>query len=263
MLINIIKTPPVALFLFAHQDDEFGIFQQIVIEKMRGSRVICIYFTNGVVAGGDSSRRNRESLSVLADLGVDKENIFFVGDILSIDDGCLVDNLLIASEWLGVWIKESSFVASVYIAAWEGGHPDHDLLHAIALQLLHERQMVHLVQQFSLYNSYHCRGPFYRVLFPIKNNGIVNSTAISWKNRFRFLKLCLHYPSQTKSWIGIFPFVLLHYIIHGSQMLQPVSIIRTQERPHDGELYYEKRKFSSWHLVESRISQWRAARKSN
>ena len=32
---------PAALFLFAHQDDEFGIFQKIVDELHAGSHVCC------------------------------------------------------------------------------------------------------------------------------------------------------------------------------------------------------------------------------
>lgn len=255
-----IKTVPVALFLFAHQDDEFGVFQQILAEKKRGHRVVCVYFTTGVPCKGDPNRRNQESLSVLSSLGVHSEDVFFAGGLLSIDDGHLSEHLLIASEWLNAWVRILFPVASIYVMAWEGGHPDHDVLHAMAVQLFHERDMGHLVRQFPLYNSYRCVGPFYRVLFPISSNGPIAWTTIAWGNRFRFLGYCLRYSSQPKSWIGLFPFVLSHYLFNGGQALQPVSILRLQERPHDGDLYYEKRQFSTWSIIESSLLQWRVTR---
>jgi LmbE family N-acetylglucosaminyl deacetylase len=254
---------PVALFLFAHQDDEFGVFQQIVAEKMRGHRVICVYFTSGVPRGKDPGLRNQESLSVLSSLGVHRDDVFFAGSLLSIDDIHLYEHLQIASEWLDSWLGRRPLVVSVYVTAWEGGHPDHDVLHAIVVQIFHEREMGRQVRQFSLYNGYRCSGSFYRVLFPLCGNGPVERTMIPWTNRFRFLGYCLRYPSQLKTWIGLLPFIVLHYLFHGGQTLQPVSISRTRERPHDGHLYYEQRGFSSWQMIESRLSHWREARTLN
>jgi LmbE family N-acetylglucosaminyl deacetylase len=254
---------PVALFLFAHQDDEFGVLHQILAEKKRGHRVMCVYFTTGAPCGRNPDRRNQESLSVLSSLGVHSDDVFFAGSLLSIDDGCLSENLQVASEWLGVWVRRLFPVVSVYVMAWEGGHPDHDALHAIAVQIFHEREMGHLVRQFPLYNGYRRSGPFYRVLLPLCGNGPVEWTMIPWGNRFRFLGYCLRYPSQLKTWIGLLPSVLLHYLFNGGQTLQPVSISRTEERPHDGHLYYEKRGFCSWRVLESRLSHWREARTLN
>ena len=37
-----------ALFLFAHQDDEFGVMHQIEKEIKSGSTVYCVYATTGV-----------------------------------------------------------------------------------------------------------------------------------------------------------------------------------------------------------------------
>ncbi len=254
---------PVALFLFAHQDDEFGVFQQILAEKMLGHRVICVYFTTGAPHGKNPDRRNQESLSVLSSLGVHRDDVFFAGSLLSIDDTHLSEHLQAASEWLDSWLGRLPLVVSVYVAAWEGGHPDHDVLHAIAVQIFHERGMGRLVRQFPLYNGYRCSGPFYRVFFAICGNGPVERAMIPWANRFRFLGYCLRYPSQLKTWIGLLPFVSLHYLFHGSLTLQPVSIARTQQRPHDGYLYYERRGFSSWRMIESRLSHWREARTLN
>ena len=46
-----------ALFLFAHQDDEVGVFQKILDEQRLGRRIVCAYFTDGV--SGKSKQETR------------------------------------------------------------------------------------------------------------------------------------------------------------------------------------------------------------
>jgi hypothetical protein len=81
---------------------------------------------------------------------------------------------------------------------------------------------------------------------------------VPWRARWRHLRHCLSYPSQRTTWLGLFPFVLLHYAIRGEQQLQPVTLARIGQRPHAGRLYYEKRKFFSWDQMERAISAWQA-----
>ena len=38
---------PLSVFLFAHQDDEFGVFFQLERERLAGRRVCCIFVTDG------------------------------------------------------------------------------------------------------------------------------------------------------------------------------------------------------------------------
>ncbi|AMO98696.1 hypothetical protein CAter282_0783 [Collimonas arenae] len=57
--------------------------------------------------------------------------------------------------------------------------------------------------------------------------------------------------------MGLFPFVFLHYLISGRQILQSTSYQRIFQKPHDGVLYYEKRGFSSWEKMSQRIEKWR------
>jgi hypothetical protein len=65
----------------------------------------------------------------------------------------------------------------------------------------------------------------------------------------------LNYRSQAKSWLGLYPFVLWHYLFKGWQSLQQASIIRLMERPHPGQLYYEFRGFSEWEKVLSHLQK--------
>ena len=70
---------PVALFLFAHQDDEFGVFERIATLRRQGVRVACAYLTDGQTAKSSAAQRNAESLAVLAQLGVAPGDVIFAG----------------------------------------------------------------------------------------------------------------------------------------------------------------------------------------
>lgn len=249
----------IALFLFAHQDDEFGVFHAIEECRDQGLRVVCAYFTRA--PGELGERRNTESRRVLAQLGVSEDDILFAGDLLGIDDASLPAHLERASEWLVEWVSILGAVELVYVPAWEGGHHDHDVLHAVAIHMAERCGLLGKVRQFSLYNRYKRTGPFFNVLMPLGANGAVQQTAIPWRKRLAYLRLCLSYPSQLVTWIGLFPFVLLHYVVRGKQAVQAVQSDRTRERPHGGMLYYEYRGFYQWEQMERRLRQWRDKRR--
>lgn len=241
-----------AVFLFAHQDDEFGVFQSIERELARGLRVRVAYLTTGVVDGRSPEVRNSESIRVLSDMGIPAEDIVFAGSILNIADGQLSSRMAEAVRWLSTWLQSRDLQA-IYVPAWEGGHPDHDLLHAAALIAAGNAGCSVPIHQFPLYNAYLRRGPFFRVMFPLPDNGGVERQPIPWPNRLRFLRNCLRYPSQAKSWLGLFPFAAFHYLVIGAESLQRVSFARLQQRPHSGPLYYERRRFSTWQQVSAAI----------
>lgn len=255
MKMMIQKSKESALFFFAHQDDESGVFQKILDELSIGRNVSCVFFTTGVSQGRDASIRNSESQSVLTKLGISQEDIYFVGDEVGISDGDLINNIQKAFTWLEQFLLENPAIVSMYIPSWEGGHPDHDILHAISVVVSHKYNLLDATRQYSLYNGYRCIGPLFRTFTPLKENGSVESAKVSWSNRFRFLALCLQYPSQFKTWIGLFPMMFLHYTFFGTQNLQKVSTQRILERPHTGLLYYERRKFSSYEKVSKKINE--------
>jgi len=243
-----------ALFLFAHQDDECGVFQAIYSELKSGSMVHCCYFTSGTSSGLDSVRRDIESQDVLASLGVEPRNIHFIGGKHAIPDGNLVNHISFAYEWILSFLKTNGDSVNIYLPAWEGGHPDHDILHAAGVVAAKHADFINTTHQFPLYNGYYCFGPLFRTLLPLAENGEVRFSRITILNRFRFLGFCLRYPSQLKTWVGLFPFFLLHYFFWGNQALQKVSLDRLSQKPHGGSLYYERRKFSSWKKVFSQLS---------
>lgn len=257
--------PQRALFLFAHQDDEYGVYGAIADCVQRGLAVQCAYFTRG--AGALAQQRNQESLAVLARLGVPASAVSFAGDQLDIADASLPRQLHAAGQWLEQWLLQgqetehaAASIDSIYVTAWEGGHHDHDALHALTCEIAAYHGLLAQVRQYALYNALGCPAPLFRVLSPLALNGAVTRQRLSWRQRWQHLRLCLMYPSQRTTWIGLFPFVLLHYLRHGQQQLQGVALARLNQRPHQGALYYENRRFYRWEQLQQDLAQWRASR---
>jgi len=117
----------------------------------------------------------------------------------------------------------------------------------------HSRRCCQRWRQYSLYNARSCPAPLFRVLAPLAENGPVMRSRLPWRQRWQHLRLCLMYPSQRNTWIGLFPFVLLHYLLRGEQQLQGVALARLQQRPHAGALYYENRRFYRWDQLQQNL----------
>ena len=243
-----------ALFLFAHQDDEIGVLYQIEKEVKSGATVYCAYITSGVLFGEDPGQRNAESRLVLKSLGVDTEQILFQGEKLNIPDGQAYMHIKSLHIWLDTWTIQNDLPVTIYAPAWEGGHHDHDVLHAIAVKVgknrLHSK-----VLQYPLYNSHGRKWGFFKVLSPLDTNGDVIRQFIPWSVRIKHLILCLSYRSQFVSLLGLYPFIIYHYIFNGWQSLQPTNLARIHQRPHTGQLYYEFRGFSQWKVITAQIQQ--------
>ena len=77
------------IFIFSHQDDEFGLFNVIEEATKKQNNVIVVYLTSGLKTKNQNSKnkelqRDKESLKVLLKLGVRRNNIFFLGKKLNI-----------------------------------------------------------------------------------------------------------------------------------------------------------------------------------
>lgn len=245
-----------SFFLFAHQDDETGVFQLICNELDAGHDVHCFYLTSGSFSGLASPQRNQESLNVLLDIGVEKNNIHFTGSERQIPDCSLVNHLDFVLQLIGSELKLAPPESKLYIPAWEAGHPDHDALHVAAVVAAKDSNFLSRTYQYALYNGHKCFGPMFRVLSPLEANGRIFKSNIPILNRMKFLKYCLSYPSQLKSWIGLFPFFFAHYLFYGYQTWQPVSLERIFELPHKGGLYFIRRGFAEKADFYSKINHF-------
>lgn len=94
-------------------------------------------------------------------IGVQSEQILFQGQRLGIKDGTLAQNMNCATDWLLPFMRSLGDIENIYVPAWEGGHPDHDALHAITIITANTVGLLDRVRQFPLYNAYQCRSPFF------------------------------------------------------------------------------------------------------
>ncbi len=248
-------TPPrtdCALFLFAHQDDEFAVFPLIDASVASGRRVVCVYLTSGSRDGKFEQQRNVESTRVLAKLGVAPCDLHFLGGALRIEDGGLFIRLDPIYEAV-VQAIDPPGDTTLYCPAWEGGHQDHDACHLVGLACALRWKIMARARQFPLYHGEHRRLGLYKVLSPLAANGPVSRTNIDWVQRLRYLRLARYYRSQWHVWLGLLPLLTADYLRHGTQSLQPLDAARAWSRPHAGALLYERRTTISYPAFATQV----------
>lgn len=229
----------VHVFLFAHQDDEFAVFGHLERLAAEANQVWCIYLTDGSARGASPVRRNAESLQVLASLGLPQEQIHFLGSRAGLRDGALHEDLGGALAALAE-ILSTLRIAALYIPAWEGGHHDHDCTHAVGKRvglLLG----VTTIFQYPLYDGATTWGPWFSVMRPLATNGPIHHFPFTFASAFRYLRWCLTYRSQWRTWVGLLPFYAVRILVNRSMPLQPCVAAGGVDRPHPGPLYYERR----------------------
>lgn len=230
------------LFLFAHQDDEYGAFALIEAAVAAGRAPLCVYLTNGDFGGQDPAVRNRESLGVLQRLGVPAADVVFLGGEEAISDGTLPRQLARAHAALARCLAARGPVDTLHVVAYEGGHQDHDAACAIAVALQRQGR-VRALRQFSLYQGRGLPGPLFRVLAPLSANGPVTVLRYGAGRRLAYLRHCLRYGSQWRTWLGLLPFVALHFLLRGVQASQALDPARLSSPPHEGAPLYDRRGF--------------------
>jgi LmbE family N-acetylglucosaminyl deacetylase len=238
--------------LFAHQDDEFGVFAALEQAVSVGSRPVCLYLTDGA-STVPAQRRDAESRAVLRQLGVAEADMHFIGSRLSFADGRLYEHCEQALDAARQEMAAYPAPTRVYLHAWEGGHQDHDAAHVISLALAQHWPQADL-RQFALYHGARLPGSLFRVLAPLAENGPVQRQPVPWPARRRHLRLCASYPSQRKTWIALFPFVLWHMLRGGAQQTQAVNLRCITQRPHAGPLLYESRGAASWQTLKAALT---------
>lgn len=240
------------IYLFAHQDDEFGCF--VKLDKDISNNDTYVFF----LTSGDNnlqsnliSTRDKESLKVLQKLGLKKKNIFFIGRKLKINHFKLYLNLKMVYKDIKKKIKKIGKPNSIITHSWEGGHEDHDACNLIGRKIAKEFHIIDKSYQFSQYNSFKTNLIFFRVFNPINKIGgeIFYS---KFKKRIFYIKLLFLYKSQIKIWFGLYPFVIYHYLFRGFNYFEKLNKDKIIKRPHKKKLLYEIRKFLSFEKFKSK-----------
>ena len=230
------------VYLFAHQDDEYPTLALIEDQINQKSQVYCIYLTNGYFDDSKITikQRNQESLKVLESIGVNKNNILFVGEKLNVNDGTLFTSLEKTYTEIQK-IFTSVKLDKIYCLSWEGGHHDHDASHLLAIALAKNKNILNHTFQYSLYNSHKIPYPLYRVMAPLTKNGAPIIYKLSIISAIKYSLKCWKYTSQIKTWIGLFPEAFIKFVIKRKLVYQNVSIERCLEKPHQKYLFYENK----------------------
>lgn len=241
-------------YIFAHQDDEMGIFAQLRKDIVKND-IFIFYLTSGTdkkISKNKKFKRDYESLKTLKSLGIKEKNIYFVGRKLEIKHNKLHLNTKKALKYIELFIMKNFKPHLIYTHSWEGGHEDHDTCNLI-VRSLRKKFQIKNCYQFSLYNAYNTSIIFFKVFNPIK---IIGGKKVYAKlsDRILFIKLLFNYTSQFKIWLGLYPFIIIHYIFKGYNFIEKLNTTKEIKKPHQGKLLYEKRKFCKFSILKKRNS---------
>lgn len=226
------------LYILAHFDDEYFAWPLILRGQKAGDRQYFAYvadYAPPVVA----KRRQQESVCVLGRMGVPASHLRHAGSGVGLMDGALHRDASGALEALRRVANEFGSIDQVVVTAWEGGHPDHDACALLALALARELGEVPVLQ-FALYNGKGLSGPLFRAGRVLSENGAVEPVRMGWSEWLRYCAAVRHYPSQWRTWLGLWPAMFLTYSRWGFAY-QRLTLARAEQRPHMGELLYERK----------------------
>jgi LmbE family N-acetylglucosaminyl deacetylase len=244
--------PRRTLFLFAHQDDEVSAAPWIVEERDRGARIVCLYLTDGG-SRVDPRVRDEESRKALASLRIGPDAVAFLsGSRGRIADGALPLQSEDCLHAIQQYLKANDFEPDrIYAPSYEGGHPDHDAAHVLAIAIALERSIVAETWHFSLYHAYRCARPFFRTFRQLPAAGAGRRPAIAPATQRATTLLLRHYASQRRTWAGLLPGILIERVLLRRETVVRCDPGRLRLRPHAGELLYER-------MFATRYEDWAA-----
>lgn len=223
------KTP--ALFLFAHHDDEF--FIAVTMRRLVAARlpVAAVWLTRGGLHG---DRREAESRRAMELIGVDPSSQHF----LRLPDGHALDSLE------DIIVRLSSLLrrlkpASIFVPAFEGGHPDHDTVQLAAAAAVMRTGQRPDIYEFPLYNRADAR--LLKVGEFISGTTEIRQTPVKLRDRLLKRRLAVIFRSQRAIiWplTGLKGGPMMVHVKGEPYRRVPASRDYTV-RPHPGRLAYE------------------------
>lgn len=244
------------VFFFAHPDDEFGAFEKIRRLRIEQEHCLFVFCTKTTTI---FKRRKSETLKVLSCFGVREDECIFLSDFADIQDGKAYQHAEILFQIISEILLGLPNLSIVHVPAYEGGHQDHDLLHAVVCLSVHKNDIDTDISEMYLYNNWKAGIIFFRVFKIIeKDSKNIQKLNISRGNQLRYLRYCTLYCSQWRTWLGLLPFVFLHYVLYQHEfhvLLARNSIGHIWQRPHQKPLLYEKRKRCTFQKIQEALRQ--------
>lgn len=219
--------------LLAHFDDEYCAVPLILANRRAGLDQRFVYVAD--YASPEVTRvRMAETRAFLSGLGIAPEKVIHAAS--QVADGALHHDPLKAFAAARAAVNSLGPASGFVTTAWEGGHADHDLCAAMTVALAGGRP----IQQISLYQGRNTPGPLFATGDPIPENGPATRIPLPLADWLAWALAVRRYPSQWKSWAGLWPTMFASYLRRGF-CVQALAPARVLERPHLGRLLYERR----------------------
>ncbi|MDO8410628.1 MAG: PIG-L family deacetylase [Phenylobacterium sp.] len=226
------------VYILAHCDDEYAALPLILEAKAAGQAQAFLYVAENS-GRAVAERRLGETRAFLASLGLSEDSATYAVSGVGAYDGQLHRHLDACLDQLRDRLAAIPQVETFVIAAWEGGHADHDACAALTTVLAAERGAP--VEQFSLYNRRGLGALPFQACAPIPENGPVRRIPLSLGQWLNWALSVRRYPSQATSWLGLWPSMFAGFALRGGYGVQRLDPARLAERPHAGDLLYERR----------------------
>lgn len=234
------------VWILAHFDDEYCALPLIRAWQAEGVDQRFLYLAN--YPQPTAERRLAETRALLSHLGLDPNSAVHVGADSEVMDGRVHEHLPTAFALLRDAVAGIGRVDRFVTPAWEGGHMDHDLCALMTVRLAATLSDPPRIDQFSLYTAGSRPGLGVRGAFPLPEGGDVKPVRQSLRQWLSWMTAVRFFPSQTVTWCGLWPLVFMTYARRGFAY-QRLAPQRVEERPHDGELFYERRFKVSYETV--------------
>ena len=239
------------VYILAHCDDEYAALPLILEARAAGREQIFLYVAEN--PGEDlAARRLGEVRSFLSALGLPPSSADYAASGTGAWDGQVHLHMPACLDALRRRLATVAQIDQIVIAAWEGGHPDHDACAALAATLAAERGTP--IEQFSLYNRRGLGTLPFQACAPIPENGPVRRLRLSPADWLQWALLVRCYPSQASSWLGLWPSMFAGFLLRRGYGVQRLDPARLFQRPHDGDLLYERRFGVSYGAVAAAVA---------
>lgn len=237
-----------AVFVLAHHDDEFFIAATMRRLAATGAGASVVWLTIGGLGG---SRREAESRRAMALLGVEAAH----QHCLRLPDGralAYLDEIVGRLEALFLKLKP----ASVFVPAFEGGHPDHDTAQLAAAAALAKAGLSATLFEFPLYHRFQTR--FLTVGEFLSGSPEPFHTRMWVRDRLLKKKLAAIYESQRPVLASLLALKGGPLLLHpwGEPCRQVPADRDYCKRPHEGRLayeYYTRVRFKDFQAAAERL----------
>lgn len=245
------------VYILAHFDDEYAALPLLLRDRHEGLQPWLLYVAD-YASSELSTRRFAETRALLAEMDLPPERAIHVGAGTGAMDGAVFENLPSAYSAVKAALSPIGPVDRFVVAAWEGGHADHDACAFMTVALRDALYAAIPIDQFGLYNGRRLPSGLFRACAPIPENGPVRRLSLSLREWMAYASAVRFFPSQAKTWLALWPSMFMTFLLRGGFGYQTLTAERVHERPHAGPLLYERMFKTSYAAVRARLDAFNA-----